>query len=198
MVILSNWQLFSKMQSRKVFSVAAQGIKALETHTKGTKHIQRLPNSSTGKICFTSSSNTVIASEPKNAATKVKQTLIVPLTENQSTKQAEVIWTLDVLSKYSFWTSDNKAELFSAMFPDSQIAQKFTCGQTKSKYLRCHALAPYFKELLGKTLSEVEHFVCLFNESHNHVIKKVKWTCMFGFGTWQLTQWKQDTLTPNS
>ena len=91
------------MQCRKVFSVAAQGIKALETHTKGTKHIQRLPNSSTGKIRFTSSSNTVIASEPKNAATKVKQTLIVPLMENQSTKQAEVIWTLDVvLSKYSF------------------------------------------------------------------------------------------------
>ena len=42
-------------------------------------HIQRLPNSSTGKIPFTSSSNTVIASEPENAAKKVKQTLIVPL-----------------------------------------------------------------------------------------------------------------------
>ena len=76
-----------------------------------------------------------------------------------------------VLSKYSFRSSDNKAELFSAMFPDSQIAQKFACGQTKCKYLVCHALAPYFKELLGKT-SEVEHFVCLFDESHNHVIKK--------------------------
>ena len=42
-------------------------------------HIQRLPSSSTGKIPFTSSSNTVIASEPENAAKKVKQTLIVPL-----------------------------------------------------------------------------------------------------------------------
>ena len=156
----------------KVFSVAGQGIKALDTHAKGMKHIQQLPNSSTGKIPFTSSSNTVIASEPENAAKKVKQTLIVPLMENQSTKQAEVIWTLDVvLSKYSFRSSDNKAELFSAMFPDSQIAQKFACGQTKCKYLVCHALAPYFKELLGKT-SEVEHFVCLFDESHNHVIKK--------------------------
>ena len=116
---------------------------------------------------------TVIASEPENAAKKVKQTLIVPLMENQSTKQAEVIWTLDVvLSKYFFWSIDNKAELFSAIFPDSQTAEKFACGQTKCKYLRCHALAPYFKELLGKTLSEVEHFVCLFDESHNHVIKK--------------------------
>ena len=127
----------------------------------------------TGKIPFTSSSNTVIASEPGNAAKKVKQTLIVPLMENQSTKQAEVIWTLRVvLSKYSFQSSDNKAELFSAMFPGGQISQKFACRQTKCKYLVCHALAPYFKELLGKTLSEVEHFVCLFDESHNHVIKE--------------------------
>ena len=36
----------------------------------------------------------------------------------------------------------------------------------------CHALAPYLKELLGKTLSEVEHFVGLFDESRNHVITK--------------------------
>ena len=36
----------------------------------------------------------------------------------------------------------------------------------------CHDLAPYFKELLGKTSSEVEHFVFLLDESHNQVIKK--------------------------
>ena len=152
----------------KVFFVAGQGIKALDTHAKGTKHIQRLPNSSTGKIPFTSSSNAVIASEPGNAAKKVKQTLIVPLTENQSTKQAEVILTLQNI----LFNPVTIKPSFSAMFPDSQIAQMFTCGQPKCKYLVCHALAPYFKELLGKTLSEVEHFVCLFDASHNHVIKK--------------------------
>ena len=157
----------------KVFSVAGQGIKALDTHAKGTKHIQRLPNSSVGKIPFTLSSNTVIASEPESAAKKVKQILIVPLMENQWTKQAEVIGTLDiVLSKYYFRSSDDKAELFCVMFLDSQIAQKFACGQTESKCLVCHVLAPSFKELLGKTLSKVEHFVCLFDYSHNHVIKK--------------------------
>ena len=54
----------------KVFSVAVQEIKALDTHAKGTKHIKRLPNSSTGKIPFTSSSNTVIATESENTAKK--------------------------------------------------------------------------------------------------------------------------------
>ena len=53
----------------------------------------------------------MIASEPENAAKKVKQTIIVPLTENQSIKQGEVILTLDVvLSKYPFRSSDNKDE----------------------------------------------------------------------------------------
>ena len=58
------------------------------------------------------------------------------------------------------------------MFPDSQITQKFACGQNKCKHLVCHALAPYFKKLLGKILSEVKDFICLFDESHSHVIKK--------------------------
>ena len=119
---------------QKFFLWQVKESKQLDTHAKGTKHIQQLPNSSTGKILFTSSSNRVIASEPENATKKVKQTLIVPLMENQSTEQAEVIWTIDVvLSKYSFWSGDNKAELFSAMFLDSQVAQKFACGQIKCK-----------------------------------------------------------------
>ena len=53
----------------KVFSVAGQWIKALDTHAKGTNHIQQLPNNSTGKIPFTSSSN-MGDSEPQNAAKK--------------------------------------------------------------------------------------------------------------------------------
>ena len=74
--------------------MAGQGIKALDTHVKGMKHIQRLPNMSTGKIPFTSSSNIMIAIEPENAAKKVEQTLIVPLIENQSTSKMELFGPL--------------------------------------------------------------------------------------------------------
>ena len=117
--------------------------------------------------------------------------------ESQSTKQGEVIWTLDVvLSKYSFQSCDIEAELFSAMFLDRQIAQKFPCGQTKCKYLVCHALPPYFKELLGKTSSEVEHFVCFFDESHNHVIKKAYMDLHVQF--WDLTTNSMKTRYFNS
>ena len=113
-----------------------------------------------------------MASEPENEAKKVKQTLIVPLMENQWTKQAEVIWTLDIFYQNILFDPVIIKPSYSALFLDSQISQKFACGQTKCKCFVCHALAPYLKELLGKTLSEVEHFVGFFDEYRNHVITK--------------------------
>lgn len=83
------------------------------------------------------------------------------------------MWAIDVvLSKHSFRSRAKKSELFSAMFHDSEIATKFSCGKTKCTYLICFGVAPYFKELLCKTLSELDHVVCQFDESYNQVVKK--------------------------
>ena len=57
------------------------------------------------------------------------------------------------------------------MFPDSQVAKTFACGKTKYKYLVCHGIAPYFKEVLTKSLMELEHD-SLFDESYNNIVKK--------------------------
>ena len=58
------------------------------------------------------------------------------------------------------------------MFPDSQLAKTFARDKTKCKYLECHGIAPYFKEVLTKSLMELEHYVCLFDESYNNITKK--------------------------
>ena len=58
------------------------------------------------------------------------------------------------------------------MFSDSNIAKSFACRQTKCKYLICFGIAPYFKELLNSVISELDHVVCQFDESHNDVMKK--------------------------
>ena len=51
------------------------------------------------------------------------------------------MWVLEVvIVKHSFRSCDNKSDFFSSMFPDSQVA--------KCKYLVCHGVAPYFKEVL--------------------------------------------------
>ena len=59
------------------------------------------------------------------------------------------------------------------MFPDSQIAAKFSCGERKTSYLFVFGIAEYFKEEL---ISEVTGpYTILFDESLN---KKMQQTQM--------------------
>ena len=58
------------------------------------------------------------------------------------------------------------------MFPDSEVAQKFSMGKIKSRYMIIYGLAPYFKiELLKKINSSLFYSVS-FNESFNSELQK--------------------------
>ena len=85
---------------------------------------------------------------------------------------AEIMWSIEVvLSNYSFNSVSNKSDLFCKMFPDIKIAENFSCRKSKCSYVVCFGLAPYFKGLLTKILSNVEHIVALFDESFNKTSK---------------------------
>ena len=62
------------------------------------------------------------------------------------------------------------------MFPDSVIANSFSCGKTKYGFIVKFGIAPYFVELLNSQLKDLEYFVVLFDESFNCVAKKKKRT----------------------
>ena len=51
------------------------------------------------------------------------------------------------------------------MFPDSNIAKNFTCGIT-------YGLAPYFKSLLNDTISSLDCFVAMFDESYHKISRR--------------------------
>ena len=54
---------------------------------------------------------------------------------------AEVLGVIEVItSHYSFSSCQVVSCLFSKMFPDSQIAQSFSCGATKCAYLACFGI----------------------------------------------------------
>ena len=53
------------------------------------------------------------------------------------------------------------------MFPDSQIAQSFSCGAAKCAYLTCFGLYPYFHELLIEKIRVVKNYTVSFDESLN-------------------------------
>ena len=88
--------------------------------------------------------------------------------DNEKLK-AEVLWALKVAdSHYSFHSSCGTSDLFKEMFPDSEIAAKFSCSETRCRYLTTHGLAPYFLgELKSSVSSSTSGYVLLFDETLN-------------------------------
>ena len=61
-------------------------------------------------------------------------------------KKLKEMWSIDVvLSNGSFNSVSNKNDLFCKMFPDSEIAESFSCGKTKCRYVIYFGLAPLFQ-----------------------------------------------------
>lgn len=80
--------------------------------------------------------------------------------------KSEVLWTLKTISSHcSYNSNENIEKIFRVMFPDSQIAAKFTCGSRKTSYLCVFGLAEYLKEMLMKAVKG--YFTILFDESLN-------------------------------
>lgn len=86
--------------------------------------------------------------------------------------KAEVMWALKVTqAHYSYNSCSNISSLFPAMFPDSRIAEQFSCGERKCAYLCCHGIAPHFLDLMTQKVRSQHAYVLLFDESLN---KKTK------------------------
>ena len=55
------------------------------------------------------------------------------------------------------------------MFPDSEIASRFSMGKTKSRYMILYGLAPHFKSRLRKAINSSIYYSLSFDESLNSV-----------------------------
>ena len=159
----------------KTISIAGQGVKALESHAKSSKHNEKLPKSTSSIIKFTSKKAETSNAEPvtEDTSKSKKQSTITDFGVKTHTQNAEIFWALDVvLSGYSFNSCQNKNDLFCNMFPDSNIAKNFACGKTKCSYIVTYGLAPYFKSLLNDTLSSLDCFVAMFDESYHKILRR--------------------------
>ena len=99
-----------------------------------------------------------------------------PMIENymhkESVLKSEIYWAFNTIAKhYSFNSSSQSSSLFKVMFPDSEIASKFTCSDDKLRYLSVFGLAPYFEEKLFKTLETVPIYSIFYDESFNRTTK---------------------------
>ena len=151
------------------------GEAALTSHMKSKKHLQRTPSQQNLKSFIsppTSPSPTPeTCSEVESKSSKSKT--IDQMFIGSSTLEAEIRWVLNIVySKHSMNSSSNSGELFSKMFPDSDIAKSFQCGRTKAGYVATYGLAPYFRSELLSILSNVPYYTVSFDESLNQIFQK--------------------------
>ena len=96
---------------------------------------------------------------------------------------AEVFWVIRVItSHYSFNSCKDICCLFSKMFPESEIAQPFSCGATKCAYLACFGIY-YFHVLLIEKIRAIKHYTLSFGESLNQINQKKQMNMIVRFET---------------
>ena len=147
------------------------GEAALKSHMASTKHKKLMEEIKPQKKDFGKGPNIhMVGTRAEPEAQEGPREIINALvpTKNDSLT-AEVMWALKVCnSHYSNKSCEDTNLLFRRMFPDSQIAANFKCGEIKSAYLVKYGVAPYFRRLLSDKLkSESCDYVLLFDESMN-------------------------------
>ncbi|XP_063741959.1 uncharacterized protein LOC134866006 [Eleginops maclovinus] len=150
---------------KRTLKLGTLGIKALESHTKSSKH-QESANAARNshgiaQFCSVASSTSSI-----NNTGNIRDLL-----GSTDTMKAEVLWALNTVAKHqSCRSNDGIGELFQAMFPDSTVAKTFQCGRDKTSYILRFGVAEFVKkELISKVTGP---FVIMFDESLNHATKR--------------------------
>ena len=166
------------------------GEHSLKSHASSSKHKMLAHNNVKGKSLFTpslkhyftdsqssvslnssqsldqeipSTSATSRSTAPSVAPSSVRQALT-----GDDVLRAEIYHALNLIEKHhSYSSSSNASELYRLMFPDSNIAAGFQCGDRKSAYMTTFGIAPYLERLEMKALQSTNHYVLLFDESLN-------------------------------
>ncbi|XP_077484032.1 uncharacterized protein LOC144094048 [Amblyomma americanum] len=148
------------------------GESAIKSHMRSAKHIANVQNGAQGNSIRNYVAATV-SERPESAMPSVSSDLRHACGMNKLVTDAEVLWTLKVAaSHYSYNSSSHTGELFQKMFPDSEIAKAFSCGEKKCAYVLYHGLRLYFLSCLQHEIEQCGSYVVLFDESLNDYLQR--------------------------
>lgn len=159
----------------KTIDLGKMGEAALRSHEKSEKHKinQTHVKSSDIRTLF-------IPPPPANVVQTANNPAALPIASTRSVSEfvarndilkSEILWTINTIVNHSSYHSNEKiSDLFQAMFPDSPMARKFSCGSRKTSYLAVFGIAEAFKKELQTKLRGP--YVVLFDESLNKKIQE--------------------------
>lgn len=168
----------------KTFSLSNMGIQAIKSHV-GPKHLKNVRSGTQRQVQIETvfeSLNPPVASTSsmvsENAEAEAPPSSSTPghissYLVKENVTSAEILWALRLVNKrQSFHSLNEDNELFKRMFPDSQIAQGFAMKEKKAKYIISYGLAPYFRDLLQKSIDGLDSFVICFDEALNKISQR--------------------------
>lgn len=166
---------------KKTIDLSNMGQRALTSHMKSKKHIESLSvrlGTST-QACITmfsrssTSETTSSTSQSTSGTSKSTANTMTRYVDTLEVKKAEIIWGIKtVMSHISLNSNSDIGEMFRTMFPDSEIAKKFSCSATKMAYLITFGIAPYFTDQLIDKIRASKCYVASFDESLNEICQK--------------------------
>ena len=116
----------------------------------------------------------LLESGPKiseSVASTSHQTALTSFVLPPETQKAEVLWVLQTVSRHNlFKSNEDISSVFAAMFPDSELAKSFTCGENKTAYLSKYGIASFIKSELSRSVQD-KQYVLMFDESMNKTTK---------------------------
>ena len=146
------------------FSVSTMGVQAVHSHVKSSGHQKasfvmrdqtRLLNPSDTAELPQESAQTSSAAERESFRPSSSVTMSATLDNSVSRDDvlaAELLWiTHTIRGGHSYRSTDGIGETFREMFPDSEVAKKFSLGRDKASYLACYGIAPFHKKDLFMT-----------------------------------------------
>ncbi|XP_031327822.1 uncharacterized protein LOC116159067 [Photinus pyralis] len=139
------------------FSIANGGVYDVKKHMKTGKHIKQVENSARTPNILSFFNSTSTAASTKN---------------NYRTAAAEDCFAYHTVQHAHSYNSANCSNsLFSVIFPDSKIAQTFSCGRTKLTKVVTNVLAKESRKLIIQDLSGNHPFSLATDASNKGNIK---------------------------
>ena len=156
----------------KNYRLDNNGRYSLNLPCKGKKHLENLSlKLNAAQMTLDSYSDSSKPDNHKSETVKASSSVDTYVTKTDTLK-AEIWHCFNTVnSNHSFSSNEDAAFFFQKQFPDSEIANGFTCGETKSMYLCCFGIAPYLQTLLENKVKNGP-FVMLFDESLNRQLAK--------------------------
>ena len=140
------------------------GRSVLDNDAKGKRHLDIIKERQ--KYTNANFSKPPSSTEPTTSTT-------VTLNFESDSLNAEILWCLNMVNQHlSYNLCSHASEFFPALFPDSELAQKFSMGKIKSRHMIIYSLAPYFKIELLKKINSSLFYSLSFNESFNSELQK--------------------------